>query len=281
MASLIKSAAAMSEFTISLKKKGKTIGFVPTMGALHEGHLSLVREAERRNDAVIVSIFVNPTQFGPKEDLKNYPRNIKKDMELLSRLNVDAVFYPSVKEIYPDGFSTYIKVEGLSDKLCGASRPGHFKGVATVVAKLFNIVEPDNAYFGAKDFQQLVIIKKMVRDLNMDVNVISMPIIREKDGLAMSSRNSYLSCEERTKAPVINRALELAKLFIEEGVKDTKTIKAAMLKLINAEKGIGIDYISICDQETLEEKKTIKGATLIAIAAYIGKTRLIDNILIK
>jgi pantoate--beta-alanine ligase len=281
MARIIKSAAAMSEFSASLRKKGKTIGFVPTMGALHEGHLSLIKEAKKRNDAVIVSIFVNPTQFGPKEDLKKYPRVLRKDMKLLSKFDVDAVFHPSVREIYPDGFSTYIEVEGLSDKLCGASRPGHFRGVATVVAKLFNIVKPDSAYFGEKDFQQLAIIKKMVRDLNLGMKIIPMPIIREMDGLAMSSRNSYLTREEREKAPAINKALEFAKMLALEGVKNARTIKAAISKLINTEKGIRIDYVSICDPETLDEKKTVKGKTLIAIGAYIGKTRLIDNIVIK
>ena len=279
MTRIIKSAAAMSEFSTSLRKKGKTIGFVPTMGALHEGHLSLVREVKKRNDAIIVSIFVNPAQFGPKEDLKKYPRNLKNDMKLLS--GVDAVFFPSVKEIYPYGFSTYIEVEVLSDKLCGASRPGHFRGVATVVAKLFNIVKPDTAYFGEKDFQQLAIIKKMVRDLNLGVKIIPMPIVREQDGLAMSSRNSYLTREEREKGPAIYKALEFAKMLALEGVKDAKTIKASMSKLINSEKGIRIDYISICDPETLDEKDMVKGKTLIAIAAFIGKTRLIDNIIIR
>jgi pantoate--beta-alanine ligase len=250
------------------------------MGALHEGHISLVREAKKRNDAVIVSIFVNPTQFCPKEDLKKYPRDLKKDMKLLSRSGVDAVFHPSVREIYPGGFSTYIEVEGLYGKLCGASRPGHFRGVATVVAKLFNIVMPDAAYFGEKDFQQLAIIKKMVCDFHMGVDIISMPTIREADGLAMSSRNSYLTEKEREKAPALFKALEFAKMLALEGVKEAKTIKAAMLKLINTEKGIRIDYVSVCDPETLEEKITVKGKTLIAIAAFIGKTRLIDNILI-
>jgi len=281
MVALIKSVAAMKTFSDALRKKGRTIGLVPTMGYLHEGHLSLVKEAKKRNDAVIVSIFVNPAQFGPKEDLKKYPRDLKKDMKLLSKLNISAVFFPSVSEIYPEGFSTYIEVEGLSDKLCGASRPGHFRGVATVVAKLLNIVKPDTAYFGEKDFQQLVILKRMVRDLNMDVKIIPMPIIREIDGLAMSSRNSYLNREERQKAPALNKALEFAKMLASEGVKDAKTIKSAIAKLINTEKGIRIDYVSICDLETLEEKNTVNGNTLIAIAAYIGKTRLIDNTVIK
>lgn len=281
MAKIIKSVSAMKKFSDSLRKKGLTIGFVPTMGFLHEGHLSLVKEACKHNDAVIVSIFVNPTQFGPKEDLKKYPRDIKRDLKLLSEFGVDAVFCPKPSDMYPEGYKTNIDVVGLSDKLCGASRPGHFRGVATVVAKLFNIVKPDNAYFGAKDFQQLKIIKKMVRDLNLDVNIISMPIIREKDGLAMSSRNSYLSKEDRAKAPVINRALELAKLLAAEGVRDAKKIKTAMSKLINSEKHFKIDYISICDPDTLVEKNMVKGATLIAVAAYLGRTRLIDNIQIR
>ncbi len=280
MTRVIRSVRAMKLFSDGAREKGDSIGFVPTMGYLHEGHLSLVREAKRRNDLVVASIFVNPTQFGPKEDLKKYPRNLKRDLRLLSKYKVDAVFCPPVSEMYPDGFGTYVEVKWLSDKLCGASRPGHFKGVATVVAKLFDIVMPDAAYFGEKDHQQLVIIKKMVSDLDMGVKIISMPTVREADGLAMSSRNSYLSDEERSRALSISRALRLAKALSGSGVKSAPRIKSAMAKLMKASR-LRIDYISTCDPRTLEEKKTVKGKTLVAVAAFAGKTRLIDNVVIR
>lgn len=280
MIKVIKSAKAMNDLSSRSRGKGRTIGFVPTMGYLHDGHISLVREARKRNDIVVVSIFVNPTQFGPKEDLKKYPRNIKRDISLLSKNGVDIVFCPSVKEMYPEGYGTYIEVKGLSDKLCGASRPGHFKGVATIVAKLFNIVRPDAAYFGEKDHQQLIIIRRMVSDLNMGVKVVSMPTIREKNGLAMSSRNSYLNRDEVSRALVINRSLKFAKTLIASGVTSAPRIKAAVTQMIRAA-GLRIDYVSVCDPKTLEEKKSARGKTLIAVAAYIGKTRLIDNIVIQ
>lgn len=280
MIRVVKSAGEMKKLSEIFRKKGASIGFVPTMGYLHDGHLSLVREARKRNDLVVVSIFVNPTQFGPKEDLKKYPRNLKRDLELLSKQKVDAVFCPTVGEMYPEGFGAYVEVKGLSDKLCGASRPGHFRGVTTIVAKLFNIISPDIAYFGQKDFQQLVIIKKMAADLNMDVKIVSMPTVREADGLAMSSRNSYLSKEERSRAPAMIRSLKLAKTLVGSGVKSAVKIKAEMAKLLKASR-LKIDYISICDPRTLEEKKSVKGKTLVAAAAYAGKTRLIDNVVIK
>jgi len=281
MIKVIKSVELMRNLSNSLRKKGLSIGFVPTMGYLHDGHLSLVKEAKRQNDIVVVSIFVNPTQFGPGEDLKKYPRDLKKDLKMLSKYKVDVVFRPGAGEMYPDGYKTYVEVKGLSDKLCGASRPGHFKGVTTIVAKLFNIVKPDAAYFGEKDYQQQVIIKKMVKDLNMGVKIVSMPTVREADGLAMSSRNKYLSKDERAKALVISKALKFAKVLAGSGVKSSARVKAAMTKLMKTAKGLRIDYISICDPETLDEKKAVKGKTLIAAAVYIGKTRLIDNIVIK
>jgi len=281
MTKIIRSAGSMKKLSDGFRKKGLSIGFVPTMGYLHDGHLSLVKEAKRQNDIVVVSIFVNPTQFGPEEDLKKYPRDLKRDLIMLSKYKVDIVFHPGAGEIYPDGYKTCIEVKGLSDKLCGASRPGHFKGVATIVAKLFNIVRPDAAYFGEKDHQQQGIIKKMVKDLNMGVKIISMPTVREKDGLAMSSRNKYLSKDEREKALAINKALKFAKGLAGSGVKSSVKVKTAMSKLMRTAKGLKIDYISICDPETLEEKRTIKGKTLIAIAVYIGRTRLIDNIVIR
>jgi pantoate--beta-alanine ligase len=271
----------MMKLSDGFRRNGLSIGFVPTMGYLHEGHISLVKEAKKRNDIVVVSIFVNPTQFGPREDLKKYPRDMKRDLKLLSRYKVNAIFAPSVKDMYPDGYRTNVEVKGLSGKLCGASRPGHFKGVTTVVAKLFNIVKPDVAYFGEKDYQQQVVIRKMVKDLNMGVRIISMPTIREKDGLAMSSRNTYLSKEERAKALVINRALKFAKILVNSGIRSSAKIKAAMTKLMRTAKGLKIDHISICDTETLDERSSIKGKTLIAVAVYVGKTRFIDNIVVN
>ena len=281
MAKVVKSVELMMKLSDGFRKKGLSIGFVPTMGCLHEGHISLVKEAKKRNDIVVVSIFVNPTQFGPREDLKKYPRDMERDLKLLSRYKVNAVFAPVAKDMYPDGYKTDVEVNGLSDKLCGASRPGHFKGVTTIVAKLFNIVKPDVAYFGKKDHQQLVIIRKMAKDLNMGVRIISMPTIREKDGLAMSSRNTYLSNEERTKALVINRSLKFAQMLINSGIRSSVKIKAAMTKLMRTVRGLNIDYISICDPETLDERSVIKGETLIATAIYIGKIRLIDNIVVN
>jgi pantoate--beta-alanine ligase len=280
MLKVIKSVKAMNDLSSSMRRKGRSIGFVPTMGYLHDGHISLVKKAKEQNDVVVVSIFVNPTQFGPKEDLKKYPRDMKRDIAILSKNGADVVFYPSVKEMYPKGYGTYIEVKGLSDKLCGASRPGHFKGVATVVAKLFNIVRPDAAYFGEKDYQQLVIIRRMVSDLNMNVKVVSMPTVREKSGLAMSSRNSYLSKEEITRALVISRALKFAKALVASGVTSAPRIRAAISQLMRTA-SLKIDYISICDPVTLDEKSLIKGKTLVAVAAYVGKTRLIDNIVIR
>ncbi len=268
----------MQKLSDSLRRKGTTIGLVPTMGYLHEGHLSLVRQAKKDCDFVVVSIFVNPTQFGPKEDLKKYPRDLAHDIKLLSKLKVDAVFYPPAGAMYPEGYKTYIYVKGLSKGMCGASRPGHFEGVATVVAKLFNIIKPDAAYFGKKDYQQQVIIKKMAADLNFDVQIVSLPTIRETDGLAMSSRNKYLSKEERSKAVILNRSLCFAKQLIRAGLTNASRVRSAISKLIRTKQGVKIDYIAIIDPVSLEEKRAIKGRTLIAIAAYIGKTRLIDNI---
>ena len=277
---VINGIEAMKKLSESIRKKGSSIGLVPTMGYLHEGHMSLVRRARKECDILVVSIFVNPMQFGPKEDLKRYPRDFSRDKRLLRDAGVDVIFYPAVKQMYPEGYRTYIYVNGLSDVLCGAARTGHFRGVATVVAKLFNIVKPDTAYFGKKDFQQQVIIRKMAKDLNMDTKIVSMPIIRETDGLAMSSRNKYLSKDERKNAAVVSSALRSAKVLIGSGVRSPEKIRSAMLKLMRKIRGVKVDYISICDPNTLEEKKTIKGRTVIAAAAYIGKIRLIDNILV-
>ncbi len=272
----------MTELSKQAKTKGKIIGFVPTMGYLHEGHLSLIRAARKRCDILVVSIFVNPIQFGPKEDLKNYPRDLKRDIKLVSPLKADYLFVPDKDDILPEDFSSFVDVPGLSEKLCGRSRPGHFRGVATIVAKLFNIVNPDIAFFGEKDFQQLAIIKKMVSDLNMGVKVIGMPTIREPDGLAMSSRNVFLSANERTSAAAIYRSLKLAERMVEGGEDRAVNIIKAMKKLLSRERPkIIIDYVQACDPVTLESVNRIKGETLIAVAAYPGPTRLIDNILVR
>jgi len=263
------------------KLKGKTIGFVPTMGALHQGHLSLMRQAVKENDIVVASIFVNPTQFGPKEDFKKYPRNLKQDARLCRKVGVDIIFYPDIKEMYPDNCQTYVSVLELSDCLCGEFRSGHFKGVATVVAKLFNIVQPDVAYFGQKDAQQAIIIKKLVSDLNMPLKIEIMPTVRDKDGLALSSRNVYLNPEERKDALILYRALNLAKDLIRKGDVNSTNIIQRMRQLISKKKSAKVQYISIVDLEDLKPIHKIKDKALVALAAWIGKTRLIDNIIVK
>ncbi len=262
------------------RKQNKTIGFVPTMGALHEGHLSLIRSARRENELVVVSIFVNPAQFGPSEDFRKYPRDLKLDSKLCAKEKTDIIFFPSAREIYPSGYRTFVTVEGLSGLLCGRSRPGHFRGVATVVAKLLNIVGPSNAYFGQKDAQQAIIIKKLVRDLDMPVRIRVMPTVREKDGLAMSSRNIYLNAAERKEALALHQSLELAKSLVKKGVKDSAKIIEEMKRLIKSKKSARIDYVSIVALKDLEPVRKINGPCLIAEAVWIGKTRLIDNIII-
>ena len=269
----------MSTLVKMYKKEGKSISLVPTMGYLHEGHLSLVRAARKHTDIVVMSIFVNPIQFGPKEDFEKYPRNLKRDEQLATSAGADVIFHPSVQDMYPAGYSTYVNVEGLTDTLCGASRPGHFKGVTTVVAKLFEIVRPEIAYFGQKDAQQAIVIRKMVSDLNMGIEVKIMPIIREPDGLAMSSRNVYISASERKDALVLREALKKAEAMIKSGEKDPKKIIKMMQELIKNVPAAKIDYISIVDTAHLKEVKTITGEVLIALAVFIGKTRLIDNII--
>ncbi|MBI5078697.1 pantoate--beta-alanine ligase [Candidatus Saganbacteria bacterium] len=260
---------------------GKKIGFVPTMGALHEGHLSLVNEARRRSDMVVVSIFVNPIQFGPREDFSRYPRNLKWDKKLLKSVyggEIDVLFLPQASAVFPDDFSTFVAVEGLGEKLCGRSRPTHFRGVATVVLKLFNMVRPDLAFFGEKDYQQQLIIRQMVGDLNLPVQIISVPTVREFDGLAMSSRNAYLNPAERKSAAILYRALCLAKEEIESGEKDHKKILLRVRSFIGTEPRVRLDYVNLVNPETLEDIKELKGKALIAVAAYLGKTRLIDNL---
>lgn len=259
------------------KRQGLTIGYVPTMGALHEGHESLIKRAVDENDKVIVSIFVNPTQFGPNEDYDSYPRNIEKDLELCKKAGAAAVFNPEVSEMYFENKSTSISVSGLTDVLCGAKRPGHFDGVCLVVSKFFNIVKPDRAYFGQKDAQQVAVLKRMVRDLSIDVEIVSCPIIREKDGLAKSSRNTYLNSDERKAALVLIRSLKLAKDLLDKGERDANKIREVIVNEINKEPLSKIDYVEIVDSEDLINVTTIKRNILIPIAVYIGKTRLIDN----
>lgn len=267
---------------LKLKRKNKSIGFVPTMGALHEGHLSLVHRARKENDILVVSIFVNPKQFGPNEDYLRYPRPFERDRKLCEKEKVDILFAPSVKEMYPDGYLSYVTVEKLSDKLCGKYRPGHFRGVATVVTKLFNIVQPDRAYFGEKDFQQLQIIKKMVKDLNLPIEIVSCPTVRERNGLALSSRNLYLNPEERIRALSLNQALKKAKdLITKQKVRDTEKIIQEMKKIILPARPSKIDYIEIVHPETFEPLKQAKPPLLIALAVWFGKTRLIDNLLLE
>jgi len=272
----------MQKVADRLREEGKSIGFVPTMGALHEGHFSLMERARRENEILVISIFVNPTQFGPGEDYRRYPRPFEKDRMLARRAGVDIIFYPSVSEMYDEGYSTYVEVEGLSNKLCGLFRPGHFRGVASVVCKLFNIVKPDAAYFGQKDYQQLRIVKKMVEDLNMEIEIRECSTVREPDGLAMSSRNSYLSPQERKEALSLYRALKYGKDLIGSG-KPIPKVVSEMEKIIRKQLHSKIDYIKIVDPETLGEVKTVTPGrkVLIALAVWIGKTRLIDNILVK
>jgi len=278
---IFRSPKEMQRICTSLKKKGKTIGFVPTMGYLHQGHLSLMGVAKKKSDVLVVSLFVNPTQFGPQEDFKRYPRNLKMDKRLLKESGCDYLFYPQIKEMYPEVYETYVEVEKSTKILEGAFRPGHFKGVTTIVAKLFNIVMPDVAVFGQKDFQQAVVIRRMVKDLNFPVKIIVAPTIREKSGLALSSRNSYLSDEERIQALSLYQSLNLAKKLIKSGERDSEKIIEKMKKLIQKQPQARIDYISINDSETLETLRKIKGNILISLAVKIGKTRLIDNINIK
>jgi len=273
---LVKTIKEMQSLSEELRKE-KRIGLVPTMGYLHEGHLSLVKMARRLIDVVVVSIFVNPAQFGPKEDFSKYPRDLQRDMKLLEKEHTDIVFFPEDKDMYPEGYSTYIQVKGLEDYLCGKTRAGHFVGVATVVAKLLNIVKPHLAVFGQKDYQQMRVIQRMVKDLNMDIEIIPHPTLREKDGLAMSSRNTYLSPTERERALLIYRAIKKAEEIFKEGQRGAPVLKEKVKRVLSSKNGIDIEYISICNTDTLEEVDQIKDKALLAIACRIGRTRLIDN----
>ena len=262
------------------KKEGLTVGFVPTMGYLHEGHGSLISAARANNDKVVVSIFVNPMQFGPTEDLASYPRDLDKDSAYCESLGVDMIFHPEPEEMYHDNFSSYVDMSVLTEELCGLSRPVHFRGVCTVVNKLFNIVQPDRAYFGQKDAQQLAIIMHMVEDLNMDLEIVGCPIIREEDGLAKSSRNTYLSAEERQAALILSKSIKLGQKMVEEGEKSADALVNAMCQLINTEPLAKIDYVKAVDGLTMQQIKEVKSPMLVAIAVYIGKTRLIDNFMV-
>lgn len=263
------------------KKEGLTVGFVPTMGYLHEGHKSLIDAARKENDRVVVSIFVNPMQFEPTEDLESYPRDLKKDAALCEAAGVDIIFHPEPEEMYADGFCSYVDMNGLTTELCGKSRPIHFRGVQTVVLKLFHIVTPDRAYFGQKDAQQLAVIRRMVKDLNVDTTIIGCPIIREADGLAKSSRNTYLSEKERQAALVLNHSLKAGKALVDAGETRASVIKSAITAEIEKEPLAKIDYVDVVDFDTITPVETLTGSILVAIAVYIGKTRLIDNFIVE
>ena len=274
---VVETIAEMKQVRRALKEP---VGFVPTMGYLHEGHISLVRQAKEENKSVVVSIFVNPTQFGPKEDLSKYPRDLKRDLAMLEKAGTDVVFFPSDKEMYPAGYDTWVDVDKLTKRLEGASRPTHFRGVTTVVAKLFNIVEANNAYFGQKDAQQALVIQKMAKDLNMNVRVVVCATVREPDGLAMSSRNVYLTPEQRKQATVLYRSLQLAKDLYGKGERNATKIRQQMTALIQKEPLAVIDYISIADGQTLEELEMIQGKALVSMVVKFGNTRLLDNIIL-
>lgn len=278
---VVDSITRMSTLSKLLRKEGKSIGLVPTMGFLHEGHLSLARTAKKHTDSAVMSIFVNPIQFGPGEDFDKYPRDFKRDEMLAMNAGVDILFYPSAKDMYPDGYSTYVDVEALTSNLCGASRPGHFRGVTTVVAKLVGIVKPSVVYFGQKDAQQAFVIKKMACDLNMDVEVKALPTVRDADGLALSSRNAYLSAEERKDAAALYRSLKTAGEIIDGGERDAAAVIGAIRGIIAMIPSARVDYVSIVDTKSLQPLKTLRGEVLVAAAVFIGKTRLIDNIIKK
>lgn len=263
------------------KREGLTVGFVPTMGYLHEGHKSLMEAARVNNDKVVVSVFVNPMQFGPNEDLESYPRDFEKDCALCESVGVDLIFHPEPEEMYADGFCSYVDMNGLTTELCGKSRPIHFRGVQTVVLKLFNIVKPDRAYFGQKDAQQLAVIKRMVKDLNVDTEIVGCPIVREADGLAKSSRNTYLNPDERKAALILSRSLKLGRELIENGETDSNAVIKAITDSINTEPLAKIDYVDVVDFDTITPVDRIGKSVLVAIAVYIGKTRLIDNFIIE
>lgn len=277
---IIQSAAGMQRMAEQIRLRGETIAFVPTMGYLHDGHLSLMHEARRLGDRVVLSIFVNPAQFGPNEDLSKYPRDLERDLALAEKAGVDVVFTPAEKDLYPDGFETFVTQTRLPDHLCGLSRPGHFRGVMTVVTKLFHIVKPHYAIFGQKDFQQLAVIRRMTRDLNFDIDIIGCPTVREAGGLAMSSRNKYLSEIQRQSALSLYRALEDASRRVSEGETDPQAVIGSASATIEAAADTAIDYIRVCDPGTLEDLSAIDRPVLMALAVRVGATRLIDNMML-
>jgi pantoate--beta-alanine ligase len=277
---ICKSIEAMQSASRAARLGGLRLGFVPTMGALHDGHLSLVRAAKAACDAVAVSIFVNPLQFGPSEDLAKYPRSFERDCGLLEKESVDLVFAPPIEEMYPKQAVTFVTVEGLSEKLCGRSRPGHFRGVTTVVAKLFNIIKPDTAFFGQKDAAQAAIIRRMVHDLNFPVEIVVCPIVRDADGLAMSSRNAYLSADQRKSALALYRSLVEVEQRAKQGERTAAKLIEIGLHVLAQESGVRADYLEIVDPDTLEPVEEIESSTLVAVAGFVGTTRLIDNIVL-
>jgi len=276
---VVKDIKEMSKLSDEIRKKGEVISFVPTMGYLHQGHISLINEGRKRGNKLVVSIYVNPTQFGPNEDLSRYPQDFEGDFKKCEDASVDIIFYPDNSQMYPDGYKTYVNVEDLTENLCGASRPGHFKGVTTIVAKLFNIVKPHIAIFGEKDFQQLAVIRQMINDLNMNIEIVGMPIFREDDGLAMSSRNAYLSPEERKGALILYKTIGLVKELCNNGENDASRILKQAEIFIKLEPLAVIDYLKICDSESLKDVDKVGEETLFALAVKIGRTRLIDNYL--
>ena len=275
---IVSTVAEVREAVAAWRKEGLTVGLVPTMGFLHAGHQSLIAASVKDNDRTVVSVFVNPTQFGPNEDLESYPRDLEHDAKLCEETGADLIFHPEPAEMYPDGFVSFVDMNGLTNHLCGLSRPVHFRGVCTVVSKLFHIVTPDRAYFGQKDAQQLAVIKRMVKDLNMPLTIVGCPIVREADGLAMSSRNTYMNAEERKAALVLSRAIRLGEKMVQDGERDAAKITGAMTELINAEPMAEIDYVELVDGLTMESIPVVRGEILCAIAVKINnKVRLIDN----
>lgn len=277
---ILRTVDSVRQWVKAQREAGRAIHFVPTMGYFHEGHLSLMRRAQHDNGAVIVSIFVNPLQFGAGEDYNRYPRDFERDRQMAQSVGVEAIFYPDVAEMYPAGYQTEVRVKELSKPLCGKSRPGHFEGVATVVLKLFNIVTPDRAYFGMKDYQQLRVIQQLVRDMNLPIEIVPCPIVREPDGLAMSSRNVYLTPEERTAATVLYRSLQWAQAQVESGERDASALREGVFQRIAAEPLARIDYVEVVDAETLQPVERVDRPTLIALAVFFGKARLIDNCIV-
>lgn len=278
---ILKSIDETKKYVKELKKQGKTIGLVPTMGFFHEGHLELMRQSIKKGHETIVSLFVNPTQFGPNEDFDSYPRDLQRDFDLAESLGVKAMFVPTTEIMYPKGYKTYVEVKDFSDVLCGCNRPGHFRGVATIVLKLFNIITPDEAFFGQKDGQQVIVIKKMVQDLNLDVNIQVIPTVREKDGLAMSSRNSYLKEKERQASTILYKTLKLVEGMILKGERDVSKILMAAKEMINSEPLADLQYIEIRSTEDLSLLDKLSGEFMVALAVKVGQARLIDNFILK